>query len=125
MNHLRYIPASVLLLVTSPTPILAQDLQSLGQDLPALVRECESCHGPKGVSTDVDIPSLAGQSVQHLQQAMDQFYFYERHCPTTTYRHGEHESSPPLNMCSIASGLSDDEVLALAEYFAAPPAVSE
>jgi cytochrome subunit of sulfide dehydrogenase len=125
MNHLRCIAASMLLLFTAPTTTLAQDLQSLGQDLPALIQECESCHGPKGVSTDVDIPSLAGLSAQHIQQAMDQFYFYERHCPTTTYRHGEHESSPPLNMCSIASGLGDEEVLALAEYFAAPPAVSE
>jgi cytochrome c553 len=98
------------------------DLQYLGQDLPSLISECESCHGPGGVSDQPDIPSLAGKSVKHIQESIDQFYFYERHCPTTTYRHGEHESSPPMNMCSIASGLSDEEVLALAEYFSAQPA---
>lgn len=94
-----------------------QELQSLGQDIPTLIQECESCHGPNGNSDQPDIPSLAGSSVEHIQASIDQFYFYERHCPTVTYRYGEHESAPPMNMCSIASGLSDAEVLALAGYF--------
>lgn len=103
-----------------------ESLQTLGQDLPALIAECESCHGPGGVSDQPDIPSLAGKSVGYIQESIDQFYFYERHCPTTTYRHGEHEYSPPMNMCSIASGLSDEEVLALGEYFSAQaPPVTE
>jgi len=99
-----------------------QRLQTLGQDVAAVIEECESCHGPGGVSDQEDIPSLAGLPVEDIQASLDEFYFYERHCPTTTYRHGEHEYSPPMNMCSIASGLSDEEVLALAEYFSAQPA---
>jgi cytochrome c553 len=106
-----------ILLMTYAGSASAQDLQSLGQDIPGLIRECESCHGPNGVSKEADIPSLAGKSVKHIQTAIDQFYFYERHCPTTTYRYGEHEQSPPMNMCSIANGLSDEEILALAQHF--------
>jgi len=98
---------------------LAQDTQILEQDLSVLIKECESCHGPNGVSTEPDIPSLAGQPAEKIQKSVDQFYFYERHCPSTTYRHGEHEESPPLNMCSIANGLSDAEILALAQHFEA------
>ena len=86
--------------------------------LPLLIKLCESCHGPGGVSTDADIPSLAGQSADRIRESMEAFYFYERHCPTTTDRHGEREGAP-LNMCSIASTLSDEEVDALAAHFAA------
>jgi len=121
MNHTRFLLTVSLLAFTGAALAQDEDLQSLGRDLPVLVAECESCHGPGGVSTQADIPSLAGKSVEYIQASIDQFYFYERHCPTTTYRYGEHESSPPLNMCSIASGLSDPEVLALAEYFSALP----
>ncbi len=109
----------VILLLFVSGSALTQDLQTLGQDIPTLIKECESCHGPNGNSTEADIPSLAGKSVQYIQKAIDQFYFYERHCPTTTYRHGEHEESPPMNMCSIANGLSDEEILALAQHFEA------
>lgn len=89
----------------------AQDAQ-----LQALVAECESCHGPGGVSTEADVPSLAGQSATYLRELLDQFYYYERHCPTTTYRHGDRPKTP-LNMCNVANTLSEQEKAALAEFF--------
>lgn len=89
---------------------------ALAQDLQELIAECESCHGPGGVSTEADVPSLAGKSATYLREVLEQFYYYERHCPTTTYRHGDRPKTP-LNMCNVANTLSEEDKQALAEYF--------
>jgi sulfide dehydrogenase cytochrome subunit len=86
------------------------------QNLQEQIAECESCHGPGGISSEADVPSLAGKSVAYLREVLDQFYYYERHCPTTTYRHGDRPKTP-LNMCNVANTLSDQDKQALAEYF--------
>ena len=90
--------------------------RACGEDLQALVDECEACHGPGGVSSEPDVPSLAGREAAYIIEAMEQFYYYERHCPTTTYRHGDRPKTP-LNMCNVANTLSDEEKQALAEHF--------
>lgn len=84
--------------------------------LQELISECEACHGPDGVSSEDDVPSLAGQSRNYLRELLDQFYYYERHCPTTTYRHGDRPRTP-LNMCNVANTLSEEDKNALAKYF--------
>lgn len=97
---------------------------ALARDLPELISECEACHGAGGVSSEHDVPSLAGKSVNYLREMLDQFYNYERHCETTTYRHGD-RARTPMSMCNVASGLGEDEKQALAEHFAnaaLPPA---
>lgn len=86
-------------------------------DMADLVSECEACHGAAGVSGEEDVPSLAGKSVNYLREMLDQFYYYERHCKTTTYRHGD-RAKTPMSMCNVAKSLSEDEKEALAEYFA-------
>jgi cytochrome subunit of sulfide dehydrogenase len=86
------------------------------QNLQEQIAECESCHGAGGISTEADVPSLAGKSAAYLREVLDQFYFYERHCPTTTYRHGDRPKTP-LNMCNVANTLSEEDKQALAEYF--------
>jgi cytochrome c553 len=88
-----------------------------GQDVMQLVSECEDCHGPGGVSPDADVPSLAGRSVNYIREILEQFYNYERHCTTTTYRYGD-RAKTPMNMCHVAQNLSDDDKQAVAEYFA-------
>jgi sulfide dehydrogenase cytochrome subunit len=87
------------------------------RDLPELVSECEACHGPGGISSQPDVPALAGKSVTYLREMLDQFYNYERHCQTTTYRHGD-RARTPMSMCAVANDLSEDEKQALAEHFA-------
>jgi len=99
------------LLLCSVAPIAA------AQDIQERAAECESCHGPGGVSTEDDVPSLAGKSVAYLREVLDQFYKYERHCSTTTYRHGDRPKTP-MNMCNVANSLSEAEKQALAEHFA-------
>jgi sulfide dehydrogenase cytochrome subunit len=86
------------------------------QGLQDQIAECESCHGPGGISSEADVPSLAGKSVAYLREVLDQFYYFERHCPTTTLRHGDRPKTP-LNMCNVANTLSEEDKQALAEYF--------
>lgn len=90
---------------------------ALAQDISELVSECEACHGPAGVSNAEDVPSLAGKSVTYLREVLDQFYYYERHCTTTTYRYGD-RAKTPMSMCNVANSLSEEDKQALAEYFA-------
>ena len=71
-----------------------------GGDLEEFIAECESCHGPGGVSTQEDVPSLAGKSPAFLREVLSQFRSYERHCPTTTYRTGDRPKTPtPASYC--------------------------
>jgi len=93
---------------------------TLARELPEIVSECEACHGPGGISTEEDIPSLAGKSVNYLREMLGQFYYYERHCKATTYRHGD-RAKTPVSMCNVANSLSEQEQQALAEYFASQP----
>ena len=99
-----------IVLMALAAPAKAQNLQSL-------IAECEDCHGPGGVSTQADVPSLAERKPQMLIDALEQFYYYERHCTTTTYRRGEREKVP-INMCSVANTLSVQDRQAIADYFA-------
>ena len=92
----------------------AVDVQEI--DLPALIKQCEGCHGPKGHSIRDDIPALAGKPVSLIEECMAQFYYFERHCPGKRPRTESGEGSA-TSMCSIASTLSDAEVLSLAQYF--------
>ena len=90
---------------------------AMGQDLPARIAECEACHGPGGVSTEDDVPSLAGREAGDIQAAIEQFQFYERHCSTNTYRRGNLPKTP-MNMCNVANTLGKEDVVAISEYFA-------
>lgn len=66
-------------------------------------RMCMGCHGPKGVSRVASYPSLAGQSEAYLTEQLHAF------------RSGEREN--PM-MSSIVMSLDDDDIRALAAYYA-------
>jgi sulfide dehydrogenase cytochrome subunit len=88
-----------------------------GGDIPALIDECEACHGPGGVSTQDDVPDLAGRSAEELVAAIEAFGTYQRHCSTTTYRSGGRPKTP-TNMCSVANTLTGHDRQVIAEHFA-------
>ena len=90
------------------------DVQEI--DLPALIKQCEGCHGPKGNSTREDIPTIAGKPISLIEECMAQFYYFERHCPGKRPQTESGEGGA-TSMCSIASTLSDAEILSLAQYF--------
>jgi sulfide dehydrogenase cytochrome subunit len=87
------------------------------RDMDTMIAECEACHGPGGVSAEDDVPSLAGMSQADLTAAIEEFYFYERHCTTTTYRSDDRPKTP-MNMCNVANTLSEEERKEIAAYFA-------
>ena len=67
---------------------------------------CAGCHGPNGISTNPLWPNLAGQHAAYTALQLK------------AYRDGT-RSDP--NMNALVSDLSDDEIDALAEYYAKLP----
>jgi cytochrome c553 len=76
---------------------------------PAKVTElCVACHGKDGVGITVDYPTLTGQHADYLERALDE------------YKHGGRKNAV---MPAFVSTLSNEELKAVAEYYAAqkPP----
>ncbi|MGH8455322.1 MAG: c-type cytochrome [Nevskiales bacterium] len=65
---------------------------------------CAACHGPNGVSANPIYPSLAGQYADYLETALK------------AYKSGARKN--PV-MAGMAAPLSDQDIKALAGYFAA------
>jgi sulfide dehydrogenase cytochrome subunit len=112
MNYPGWVVAA--LFIACAVPAFAQDSGSANVD--ELIAECEACHGPGGVSEESDIPSLAGMSQEDIVAAIEAFYYYERHCTTTTYRSGDRPKTP-MNMCNEANTLSTAQREQIAAYF--------
>lgn len=75
---------------------------------PAL-KICTGCHGDNGLGGDADTPIIAGIPAVVQEDALYAYIDGERNC-----------GSKPL-MCMAASKLTDDQVSALAEHYAAMP----
>lgn len=67
---------------------------------------CVGCHGANGVSPLSMYPTIAGQQAEYIVHALEQ------------YRSGERQNA---FMSGIAAPLSDADIAALAEFFAAQP----
>jgi sulfide dehydrogenase cytochrome subunit len=89
-----------------------------GADLETLTENCSGCHGPQGISSDSDIPSIAGQSAEYITGALRSFQEWGRPCKITAFRHGD-TSRPETRMCTVSKGLSDEEIESLGEYYGA------
>jgi sulfide dehydrogenase cytochrome subunit len=75
-------------------------------DIEILARTCNSCHGVGGVSAGASMPSIGGLPNDYLRKIMKQWKYDERSA---------------ITMNRIVKGLSDDEIDALAAYFARQP----
>jgi cytochrome c553 len=73
-------------------------------DAPAVAGTCVACHGETGVSPAGQWPNLAGQYKSYIERSLK------------AYRSGERQNAI---MAGIASGLSDDDIDDLADYFSA------
>ncbi len=71
-----------------------------------MIASCAACHGHKGEGEKVDMPALAGQQAVYLRNAMQEF--------KTGLRHNDIYS----RMRIIAKSLTDEEINALAQYYA-------
>lgn len=68
-----------------------------------LARTCNACHGTGGVSAGTSMPSIGGLPREYLKRVMKQWKYDER---------------SSITMGRIVKGLSDDEIDALAAFFA-------
>lgn len=74
---------------------------------------CADCHGKDGVSTTVDVPTIAGISAFALEEQLAQYKAKERPCEKVKDKNGKMG-----DMCTIAGKLSDADITALASHFA-------
>jgi len=73
---------------------------------PARLGLCAACHGESGTAVAAGIPHLAGQDRDYLVAALKQ------------YRNGERQAAA---MRAAAGALSDADIVALADWYAAQP----
>ena len=74
------------------------------------VQACANCHGPGGIGEAPAYPYLAGQHASYLQAVLGE------------WKSGARKTDPSRQMVLIAQALSDDDVRAVAAYYAALPA---
>ncbi len=97
------------LLVFSALPVrAAPDAATREAATKLAANVCGTCHGPEGRGDNTRVPRLAGQQRAYIEVQLKAFRNQNRG------DHAAHEY-----MWGIASTLSDDIVVALAEYFAA------
>lgn len=83
--------------------LLAGFVQAESASPEALAYTCAGCHGTNGVSNGPATPTLAGMHETYLSDAM------------IAYREGER---PSTIMTRIAKGYNDEEIAAMASFFA-------
>ncbi|ENO86594.1 cytochrome c553 [Thauera linaloolentis 47Lol = DSM 12138] len=88
-------------LADSPGAVLALR-GAWGRNIP----ECVACHGPGAVGVGDHFPPLAGQSAEYLSAQLN------------AWRDGSRKNDPNDLMGHIARSMTDEEVSAVAAYFA-------
>lgn len=92
------IPASFAISLFFSTNVFA------APEAPEKVSQCIACHGVGGNSIVPTFPKLAGQHASYIEKQLKDFRDGFRKDPT---------------MSAFAKGLTDDEIKALSEYYAA------
>jgi sulfide dehydrogenase cytochrome subunit len=91
-------------------------------DIDSIVSDCNGCHGPHGASDNDDVPTIGGISSAVISDALLAYKDDARPCPSSKYRYGD-TSRPERDMCSVAKDLSEEQIDAVAEDYAAKPFV--
>ncbi len=72
----------------------------------APAKACQECHGADGISTDENVPTIAG-----ISSFVNADYLY-------AFREGARECGADFaDKCSVKNDLTDDQIEGLAEYF--------
>lgn len=100
--------------------VLGISCTALAADVGDLTPGCDSCHGPQGISSHSDMPTIGGQSEKYISESLEAFQTWSRPCVKSTYRHGD-TSRPKTDMCKITAGLSDEDIKALGVHYANLP----
>jgi sulfide dehydrogenase cytochrome subunit len=91
-------------------------ISSQAADLEALKAECDSCHGPAGVSPYADVPIIAGQTPGFIAKTLRGFQLWDRPCVKTTYRSGP-KAGTEIDMCEKAGALGEDDIAAISDWY--------
>jgi len=94
----------------------------VADEIEALMKQCNDCHGDQGVSQWSDVPTIAGLAEFVHADALYIYRDKERPCADSAYRMGD-TSRPEISMCAITAELSDEQIDALAAAYAALPYV--
>ena len=87
-----------------------------GAEVGEIADQCDECHGTDGVSTEGDVPSIAGISPFIIEEYMFEYRDEARICRESKYRSGDLERSA-TDMCVVAQDLSEDDIIAIAEFY--------
>jgi sulfide dehydrogenase cytochrome subunit len=109
---MKYAQICVLILV------LILSFSVFSAEIETLAGGCDSCHGPQGVSSESDVPTIAGQLASYSDATMKSYQIWGRPCIKSAYRHGD-TSKPVTTMCAIAEGLDEQQIEALGQHYAA------
>jgi sulfide dehydrogenase cytochrome subunit len=86
-------------------------------DAGKLAEQCANCHGKDGVSTESDVPTIAGFSADYFSESLMHYKKKERHCPEAKYHSGD-KKGQKTDMCNIAKDLSDADMKELGRFYA-------
>jgi len=92
-------------------------------DINKVVEGCAACHGKEGVSTESDVPTIAGASKDYLDSALMDYKNKARPCPETKVREGA-KKGEKSDMCQHAKELSEGDIKQVAGYYAGKKFVS-
>jgi sulfide dehydrogenase cytochrome subunit len=91
--------------------------------LPPHIAMCADCHGEKGISSETDMPSIAGASAVFISDALFAYREGDRIAIESSYRHGD-TSRPNTDMQKIAKELSEQQIEEIGDYFSKEPFVA-
>lgn len=93
---------------------LVQGALAATQDV---IKECMDCHGQDGVSSEPDVPTIAGMSAVYIVDTMVTYVDGDRPALESKYRGGD-TSRAPTDMAKIAKQLDEATTEEVAAYFA-------
>lgn len=89
---------------------------ALSGDLPDYISMCADCHGNKGVSSESDIPTIAGASDVFISDTMLAYQDGSRIAIESKYRHGD-TARAATDMKKISKDLTEEQIEEIATYF--------
>ena len=87
------------------------------QNGPKIAEQCATCHGKNGVSTEPNIPIIAGYSTKYILESLRNFKKQTRTCAEVTIQSGPKKGTKS-DMCKVVAELSDADTDAVAKHFA-------
>lgn len=109
---------TLFMLVSGASIGLAVATVAVAADGATLAEQCAACHGKNGVSTESNIPIIAGYSAKYLVESMKNFRKKIRTCAEVTIPSGPKKGTKS-DMCKVVADLSDADAEAVAKYMAA------